>query len=98
MRCELEGKHYVENYVQALTHELKSPLAAIRGAAELLLSKLQDPAHLRYPELIRDETDRMRRLLDDLAELTHGGDLQPRPTNLHRLLDAMLDLHCQAAD
>ena len=24
MRRELEGKHYVENYVQALTHELKS--------------------------------------------------------------------------
>ena len=36
MRQELEGKHYVENYVQALTHELKSPLAAIRGAAELV--------------------------------------------------------------
>nr|MBP9696240.1 two-component system sensor histidine kinase CreC [Thermomonas sp.] len=36
MREKLEGKQYVEQYVHALTHELKSPLAAIRGATELL--------------------------------------------------------------
>ncbi len=36
MREKLEGKQYVEQYVHALTHELKSPLAAIRGSAELL--------------------------------------------------------------
>ncbi|WP_122760633.1 HAMP domain-containing protein, partial [Pseudomonas viridiflava] len=36
MRTQLEGKAYVERYVHTLTHELKSPLAAIRGAAELL--------------------------------------------------------------
>ncbi|SUX75784.1 two-component system sensor kinase [Citrobacter freundii] len=36
MRLKLEGKNYIEQYVYALTHELKSPLAAIRGAAEIL--------------------------------------------------------------
>ncbi len=36
MRVKLEGKNYIEQYVYALTHELKSPLAAIRGAAEIL--------------------------------------------------------------
>ena len=36
MRAELDGKQYVERYVQALTHELKSPLAALRGAGEML--------------------------------------------------------------
>src|SRR5688572_10937030 len=36
MRNKLEGKQYVEEYVHALTHEMKSPLAAIRGSAELL--------------------------------------------------------------
>ncbi|XPE24628.1 histidine kinase dimerization/phospho-acceptor domain-containing protein [Shigella sonnei] len=34
-RVKLEGKNYLEQYVYALTHELKSPLAAIRGAAEM---------------------------------------------------------------
>ncbi len=36
MQDALEGKNYVEQYIQNLTHEMKSPLSAIRGAAELL--------------------------------------------------------------
>jgi signal transduction histidine kinase len=36
MRERLEGKQYVEGYVHALTHELKSPLAGIRGSAEMI--------------------------------------------------------------
>src|SRR6201999_1639328 len=36
MRDALEGRKYVETYVQTMTHEMKSPVAAIRGAAELL--------------------------------------------------------------
>ena len=31
MRARLEGRDYIEGYVRALTHELKSPVAAIRG-------------------------------------------------------------------
>src|SRR6218665_1057482 len=36
MREEVDGKRYIESYVQALTHEMKSPLAAIGAATELL--------------------------------------------------------------
>ena len=36
MQEALEGKKYVEQYIQKLTHEIKSPLSAIRGAAELM--------------------------------------------------------------
>ena len=36
MRDSLEDRKYVERYIRTLTHEMKSPLAAIRGAAELL--------------------------------------------------------------
>jgi two-component system sensor histidine kinase CreC len=36
MRDRLEGKQYVEQYVHALTHEMKGPLAAISSSAELL--------------------------------------------------------------
>ena len=39
MRDALEGKQYVESYIQTLTHEMKSPLSAIRGASELLQEK-----------------------------------------------------------
>jgi two-component system sensor histidine kinase CreC len=36
MREKLDGKQYVEQYVQTLAHEMKSPLAAIRAASEIL--------------------------------------------------------------
>ncbi len=76
-----------------IAHELGNPLSGIRGAAELLLGKLGDDDLRRFPELIRDETDRMRRLLVDLAELTRGGELSLRPTNVHRVLDNLIELH-----
>jgi len=44
MRDALEDRKYVETYVQTLTHEMKSPLSAIRGAAELLEEESMPPA------------------------------------------------------
>ena len=44
MRDALSGRNYVADYVQTLTHELKSPLSAIRGAAELLHEREMPPA------------------------------------------------------
>jgi two-component system sensor histidine kinase CreC len=83
MRRELEGRHYVENYVQALTHELKSPLAAIRGAAELLDESMPPEQRARFLANIRAETDRsedlVRRLLQ-LAALERQSDLERRET------------------
>jgi len=76
-----------------IAHELRNPLSGIRGAADLLLGKLDDASLARYPELIRAEVDRMRHLLDDLAELTRGGDLRPRHANLHRVIDDLVELH-----
>ena len=79
-----------------IAHELRNPLGGIRGAAELLLGKLSEPALSRYAELIRGETERMRRLLDDLAELTRGGDLRLRRENLHRTIDDLVELHSRS--
>ena len=44
MRDELDGKLYVERYVQALTHELKSPLTALQAHAELLADEVAESA------------------------------------------------------
>ena len=57
MRDALAGRNYVADYVQTLTHELKSPLSAIRGAAELLHEPTMpeaDRAALRRQHRARD--------------------------------------------
>lgn len=69
MRRELEGKHYVENYVQALTHELKSPLAAIRGAAELIDESMPEEKRRRFLDNILTETIRSEDMVRRLVQL-----------------------------
>ncbi|MBS0229372.1 MAG: two-component system sensor histidine kinase CreC [Proteobacteria bacterium] len=69
MRLQLEGKQYVERYVHALTHELKSPLAAIRGAAELLEGPLPETDRARFVASIDAQSRRMAGMIDRLLEL-----------------------------
>lgn len=69
MRTQLEGKAYVERYVHTLTHELKSPLAAIRGAAELLQSEMPDEQRARFVSNIDSESARMQHLIERLLNL-----------------------------
>ncbi|WP_016704094.1 two-component system sensor histidine kinase CreC [Pseudomonas chlororaphis] len=69
MRTQLEGKAYVERYVHTLTHELKSPLAAIRGAAELLQSEMPGEQRARFVSNIDSESARMQHLIERLLNL-----------------------------
>jgi two-component system sensor histidine kinase CreC len=69
MRARLEGKDYVERYVQTLTHELKSPLAAIQGAAELLRRDMPPEQRERFLANIDVETSRLRSLSERLLRL-----------------------------
>jgi two-component system sensor histidine kinase CreC len=69
MRAALEGRGYVERYIQTLTHEMKSPLAAIRGAAELLNEDMPPTARQHFLGNILAETARSERLINRLLEL-----------------------------
>ncbi|MBX9406643.1 two-component system sensor histidine kinase CreC [Pseudomonas baetica] len=69
MRTQLEGKAYVERYVHTLTHELKSPLAAIRGAAELLQGEMPAVQRMRFVSNIDSESARMQQLIERLLNL-----------------------------
>jgi len=70
MRVALEGKQYVENYVQTLTHEMKSPLAAIQGAAELLGEEMPAERRARFLANIEGETRRLQQMIERLLLLT----------------------------
>ena len=81
MRTELEGKAYVERYVHTLTHELKSPLAAIRGAAELLDGEMPAEQRQRFVNNIQQESARLQQLSErllHLAQVEQRQDLEER--------------------
>ncbi len=93
MRRELEGKAYVERYVHTLTHELKSPLAAIRGAAELLEGEMPQAQRQRFVANIQSESARLQQLIErllHLAQVEQRQTLEERvAVPLHSLLDEL---------
>ncbi|MBO9680340.1 MAG: two-component system sensor histidine kinase CreC [Acidovorax sp.] len=70
MRGRLEGRDYIEGYVRALTHELKSPVAAIRGAGELLQDELPAADRQQFATQVVEQSERLQRLIDRLLELS----------------------------
>lgn len=94
MRTQLEGKAYVERYVQTLTHELKSPLAAIAGATELLHAEMPLEQRERFLKNIETETARLQSLSErllHLAQVEQRRGLEERvPIALRSLVDELL--------
>ena len=98
MRDRLEGKQYVERYVHALTHELKSPLAAIRGSAELVESggdTMPAADRARFLATIRSQGDRMAEMIDKmlaLAAVEHRQRIEaPQPVDLRATIDEAIE-------
>lgn len=102
MREKLEGKQYVEQYVHALTHELKSPLAAIRGAAELLENPLPEADRRRFVASIAAQGERMAQMVDKLlalAAVEHRQKIeQPQRIEVASLLHEAADALRQRAE
>ena len=69
MRTALEGKAYVERYTQTLAHEIKAPLSAIRGAAELLDENLPRAERAKFLANLRTESARIQQIVDRLLQL-----------------------------
>lgn len=69
MRDALEDRKYVETYVQTLTHEMKSPVAAIHGAAELLHEEMPPERRARFHANIQPEARRLQNIIDRLLAL-----------------------------
>lgn len=82
MREELEGRDYAATFVQTLTHELKSPLAAIRATSELLAENNMDEAQRKkFADSLRIECERTEHLIRQLlrlAEVERQKTLQTR--------------------
>lgn len=70
MRDALEGRQYAERYTQALAHEVKAPVAAIRGAAELMDEDMPEEQRRKFLTNIRNESARIQHIVERLLELS----------------------------
>lgn len=69
-----------------LGHEIKNPLAAIRGAAQLLARKSDDVGK-KHTGMIISEVDRIARLIERMQSLSTNQPAKVRPLNIHSLID-----------
>ena len=81
-----------QNFLAAVSHEFKSPLASIRLAAETLLVRDDDPDKQRLGHRILDDGERLLRMVDNLLDTTRleegRMELAPEELNLATLASA----------
>ena len=74
-----------------LAHEIKNPLAGIKGAAQLLRrSVTQDSSLVDYTDIVIREVDRVNLLIEQLLDLSRPAKLNLGSLNIHELLDDVL--------
>ncbi|HET6972269.1 MAG TPA: ATP-binding protein [Phenylobacterium sp.] len=83
---EAAGLRSLVGLGRMLAHEIKNPLAGIRGAAQLLKSGAK-PEDAPLAQLIVDETDRVRRLVDRMEAFSDDALPSLSPINIHQILD-----------
>ena len=71
---------------QMIGHELKNPLAGIKGAAQLLRDDVATPEAHGLIDLIVSEIDRLKRLAERLATFGDTDIADPKRVNIHTLL------------
>jgi two-component system sensor histidine kinase CreC len=76
MRERLEGKQYVERYVQNLAHEMKSPLSAIVGAAEILEGSPAEADRRRFAASVSEQARRLQGIIERMLMLARVEQLQ----------------------
>ncbi len=76
--------------LRGFAHEVKNPLAGLRGAAQLLQRRVHDEDLRSLAGLVIAEADRLAALANRL--LRHGGAAQLGPVNIHERLERLGDL------
>lgn len=76
----------VSGLASVLAHEIKNPLSGIRGAAQLLEQNLSDEDRV-LSQLICNETDRIRKLVDRMDVFGDERPIEKEPINIHDVLN-----------
>ena len=75
-----------------IAHEVKNPLGAIRGVAQVLAGECNREDQHEGLEVILREVDRLTTLLDQVLGVARAEVRERAPVNIHRVLDRVVDL------
>ncbi len=91
----LDAQQQAAQYlVRNLAHEIKNPLGGLRGAAQLLSKELHDPELNEFTDMIIEQADRLRNLVDRL--LGPQKPTEHTQHNIHEVIQKVLKLTSMA--
>ena len=70
LRVDLEGREYVEEYINTMAHELRTPITGIRATAENLLMPMSSSQREHFINNILDANKKMDLLVNRLLNLS----------------------------
>ncbi|MBN2332336.1 MAG: PAS domain S-box protein [Deltaproteobacteria bacterium] len=78
----------------SMAHEIRNPMAAIRGSVEMLHSELAltDPAHAKLMQIVMRESDRLNRLITDFLSFARQDSREQTTIDLVALLKEIIFL------
>ena len=86
IRHDAELRRRQQNFLAAVSHEFKSPLASVQLAAETLVLRSADPDSQRLGQRILEDCERLLRMVDNLLDTTRLEE------GRHRLVPERIDL------
>lgn len=92
-----DAEELQSTFFSVISHELKTPVAVIRGYADLIAESAEDPDPdqlRRQARVIQDESERLARMVENLLEATRiqrgALELSPEPVALGPLIARLL--------
>ncbi len=101
IRHDAELRRRQQNFLAAVSHEFKSPLASIRLAAETLALRSKEPEAKRLSQRILADDDRLLRMVENLLDTTRLEEgrhtLKPAPLELAPLIATIAEAASERA-
>jgi len=90
-RLEADRMATIGRMASAIIHDLKNPMTAIKGFAELIMEKAPDVK--RYSEIIVREIDRLVGMTHELLEFSKGvPDLKCEPVSIETFINELIEV------
>ncbi len=74
-----------------MAHEIKNPLVAISGSAQLLRSRIPEE-HKEFLDVVIKEADRINRMMDRMLDFARPVDPKKQSINIHQVIEEILVL------
>jgi PAS domain S-box-containing protein len=87
----MERLSLVGQMAASITHEIRNPMAVIRGFVQLLNERSPEDQQ-SYFRIVMDELDRANAIINDFLSLAQNRIVEKEPANLHDLLNDLVPL------